>query len=161
LNVDANDTSRDAKSRTLRQAGFTVCEAATGAEALHLVIAEQPDLVLLEVQLPDSNGLGVSRRLKDNSAPMARMVVRIAASFVEGQDRLGGGEEGADAYLTEPVRPEELITTITGLLRLRQTELELCQTRDALEIRVQQRTNEFQRALRALRRQNTRRSQSE
>src|SRR5574341_721639 len=161
LNVDANDASRNAKSRTLQGAGFTVCEAASGAEALHLVTAEQPDLVLLDVQLPDSNGFEVCRRIKGNPATTAVMVVSMSASFVEGQDRLGGAEEGADAYLTAPVRPEELITTITGLLRLRQTELELCQTRDALEIRVQQRTNEFQRAIKALRRQNTRRSRSE
>jgi len=161
LNVDDNDGSRYAKSRTLQRAGFTVCEAASGAEALCLAVVEQPDLVLLDVKLPDISDFEVCRRMKCNPATAAIMVVQMSASFVEGQDRMRGVEEGADAYLTEPVRPEELIATITGLLRLRQTEVELRQTRDALEIRVQQRTTEMQRAIRALRRQNTRRSQSE
>src|SRR5438874_3473608 len=161
LNVDDNAGSRYAKSRTLQHAGFTVCEAASGEEALCLVEAEQPDLVLLDVKLPDINGFEVCRRIKDNPATATVTVVQMSASFVEGQDRRRGVEEGADAYLTEPVRPEELVATITGLLRLRQTELELRQTRAALEIRVQQRTIELQRAIRALRRQNARRAESE
>src|SRR5919202_3799019 len=161
LNVDDNAGSRYAKSRTLQRAGFTVCEAASGAEALGLVATERPDLVLLDEQLPDINGFEVCRRIKDNPATAAVTVVQMSASFSEGQDRMRGVEEGADAYLTEPVRPEELVATISGLLRLRQTELELRQTRDALEIRVQQRTVELQRAIRALRRQNARRAESE
>lgn len=161
LNVDENDGSRYAKSRTLQRAGFTVCEAASGAEALRLVTAEQPDLVLLDVKLPDINGFEVCRRIKCNPATATVMVMQMSASFVEGHDCMRGGEEGADAYLTEPVQPEELMATITGLLRLRQTEGELRQTRAALEIRVQQRTTELQRAIRALRRQNTRRARSE
>src|SRR5215510_3725495 len=161
LNVDDNDGNRYAKSRVLQRAGFTVCEAASGEEALGLVSVEQPDLVLLDVKLPDISGFEVCRHLKCNPATAAIMVVQMSASFVEGQDRMRGVEEGADAYLTEPVLPGELIATITGLLRLRQTEVELRQTRDALEIRVQQRTAELQRAIRALRRQNTRRAQSE
>src|SRR5262245_44354637 len=161
LNVDDNEVSRYAKSQTLQRTGFTVCEAASGAEALYLVTAEQPDLVLLDVRLPDINSFEVCRRIKGNPATAAVIVVHILASYVEGRDRLRGVEEGADAYLTEPVRPEELITAITGLWRLRQTEIELRQTRDALETRMQQRTHELQRAIKALRRQNTRRSQSE
>lgn len=161
LNVDANDASRNAKSRTLQRAGFTVCEASSGEEALGLVTAAQPDLVLLDVKLPDSNGFEICRRLKCHPATAAVMVVQMSASFVEGQDCLRGVEEGADAYLTEPVRPQELIGTITGLLRLRQAEGELRQTCDASEIRLQQRTTELQRAIRALRRHNARRAQSE
>ena len=161
LNVDENDASRYAKSQTLQRAGFTVCEAASGAEALCLVMAEQPDLVLLDAKLPDITGFEVCRRIKCNPATAAVMVVHMSASYVEGQDRRREVEEGAEAYLTEPVRPEELITTITGLWRLRQAELELRQTRDALESRMQLRTNELRRAIRALRRQNTRRSRSE
>lgn len=161
LNVDDNDGSRYAKSRTLQRAGFTVCEAASREEALRLVSAEQPDLVLLDVQLPDINGFEVCRRIKCNPATAAVMVVQMSASFIEGQYRMRGMEEGADAYLTEPVQPEDLMATITGLRRLRQIEVELRETRDALEIRVHRRTTELQRAIRALRRQNTRPARSE
>lgn len=161
LNVDDNDSSRYAKSRTLQRAGFTVCEAGSGAEALRLVMAEQPDLVLLAVQLPDINGFEVCRRMKSHPAMAAVMIVQMSASFIEGQDRVRRREEDADAYLTEPVQPEDLMATITGLLRLRQIEVELRETRDALETRVHRRTTELQRAIRALRRQNTRRARSE
>src|SRR5262245_15052786 len=99
LNVDANDASREAKSRTMQSEGFTVCEAASGAEALYLVTTEQPDLVLIDVQLPDTNGFEICRRIKENPATTAVMVVYMSAAFVEGQDRLGGAEQGADAYL--------------------------------------------------------------
>lgn len=161
LHVDANDSSRNARSWTLQRAGFTVCEASSGAEALELVTAAPPDLVLLGVQLPDINGFEVCRRIKGHPATAAVMVVQLLALFVEDQERMQRVESGADAYLSEPVRQPELIAAITGLLRLRQTEVELHQTRDALESRVQQRTTELQRAIRALRRHNTRRARSE
>src|SRR5499433_1330377 len=111
LNVDANDRSRFAKSRALQRAGFQVREAASGKAALHLATAEQPDLVLLDAKLPDINSFEVCRRLKGNPATAAVMVVQMSASFVEDQSRIRGEAEGADAYLTELVRPEELIAT--------------------------------------------------
>jgi two-component system NtrC family sensor kinase len=161
LLVDDNEGSRYAKSRTLRHAGFMVLEAASGEEALRLVAMEEPDLVLLDVRLPDLNGYEVCRRIKHDPNTASIMVVQMSASFVEGRDRVRGLEAGADAYLTEPVQPEEFIATVNAMLRLRQAEQELRQTRDALETRVQERTAELERAIRVLRREITRRKQSE
>ncbi|HEV3051601.1 MAG TPA: response regulator, partial [Longimicrobium sp.] len=67
LNVDDYDPGRYATSRVLRQAGFEVVDAATGEEALRLVQAEAPDLVVLDVNLPKMNGFDVCRKIRDNS----------------------------------------------------------------------------------------------
>src|SRR6202007_2042973 len=93
LNVDAHDSSRYAKSRALQRAGFQVCEATSGEEALGLASTEQPDLVLLDAKLPDLNGFEVCRRIKGNLATAAVMVVQILALFVEDQSRVRGMEE--------------------------------------------------------------------
>jgi two-component system NtrC family sensor kinase len=161
LNVDDNDGVRYAKSRTLQRAGFTVIEAASGAETLRLVAAEQPEVVLLDVKLPDINGFEVCSRIKSNPATAAIIVVQMSAAFVDSRDRTRGLEGGADAYLTEPVQPEELLATIKALLRLRQVETELRQTRDTLETRVQERTADLERAIKALRQEITKRIRSE
>jgi two-component system NtrC family sensor kinase len=161
LNVDDNEGACYVKSRILRRAGFTVLEAGNGAEALRLVAAEQPDLVLLDVELPDISGYEVCRRIKGNAATATIMVLQTSASFTEGRDKVRGLDEGADGYLTEPVQPEELIATVNALLRLRRVETELRQARDTLEARVQERTNELELVIKALRREITRRSESE
>ena len=64
LNVDDDEAGRYAKSRILKRAGYNVIESATGAAALKLVLSEQPQLVLLDVMLPDINGLDVCRSIK-------------------------------------------------------------------------------------------------
>jgi C4-dicarboxylate-specific signal transduction histidine kinase len=161
LNVDADDASRQAKSRTLQHADYTVLEAASGADALWLVRTEQPELVLLDVRLPDMSGYEVCRRIKSNPATATVIVVQMSATFAPDGEHGQSLEECADAYMTAPVQPTELVATIRALLRLRQAEVELRQTRDALEARVHARTAELQRAIKALRRQNTRRALSE
>lgn len=161
LIVDDNAGGRYVKSRTLQRAGYTVLEAASGADALRLVAAGQPDLVLLDVRLPDLSGFEVCRRIKDDPATAGIMVVQTSASFIEGQDKVRGLEEGADVYMTEPVQPEELVATVKAMLRLRQAEQELRQTRVALEERVHERTADLERAIRVLRREISRRKRSE
>ena len=120
LNVDDSEAIRYAKSRILRRAGFRVLEAPTGREALLLATQERPDLVLLDVNLPDISGLEVCRRLKQMFPRM--LVLQTSASFVDVDDRVRGLETGADSYLTEPVVPAELIAAVRALLRLRHAE---------------------------------------
>ena len=72
LNVDDHEAGRYARSRALRNAGFEVLEASSGAEALHLVNSKHPPLVLLDINLPDMTGYDVCRQIK--SAPRTRQV---------------------------------------------------------------------------------------
>ena len=125
LVVDDNAPGRYALSRTLRKAGFEVIEAATGQEALTLTDRERPDLVLLDVNLPDIHGFEVARRLKSGDRTRTTPILQLSASAIRSEDRIDGLAAGADAYLVEPVDPGELIANIRALLRLRNAETRL------------------------------------
>lgn len=122
VNVDDYDVSREAASELLRNHGFTIFEAATGTDALRLVTEVRPQLVLLDVKLPDISGHEVCRRLKADRSTASIPILQISASFTTGRDRVAGLESGADGYLAKPVEPDELVATIKALLRLREAE---------------------------------------
>lgn len=121
LNVDDNEAARYVSSRILRRAGFEVIEAATGTEALDM-LAIQPDLVLLEVNLHDMSGFEVCRRIKSNPLTASIPVVHLSASYVRVEERVSGLEGGADGYLAQPVDPRELVATVNAFLRIREAE---------------------------------------
>ena len=122
LHVDDYESARYARTRTLQQAGFRVVEAGTAAEALRLVAAEPPALALIDVKLPDMNGSELCRRLKAAPAGAGILVVHVSAAFRRGSDYVRGLEQGADAYLVEPVEPDVLVATLRALLRTRRAE---------------------------------------
>jgi PAS domain S-box-containing protein len=128
LVVDDNAPLRYALGRTLRQHGFDVVEATNGSEALELSSSERPDLVLLDVNLPDIHGFDVARRLKRGETTRNIPILQISASFVQAEHRMEGLDAGADAYLVEPVEPGELVANIRALLRLRDAEAGLQRT---------------------------------
>ncbi|HXV98021.1 MAG TPA: PAS domain-containing protein [Anaerolineae bacterium] len=140
LNVDDNEASLYAKSHILRRAGFEVEEAGTGQEALRLAKELQPSLVLLDVHLPDINGMEVCRRIKSDPAMTSTLVLQISASFITSTDKTRGLEGGADSYLTEPIEPEELVANVKALLRMWQAEDALRRKEMELEQRVIERT---------------------
>lgn len=122
LHVDDNDANRYTINRMLRQNGFNVIEAATGEAGLELVTQAKPDLIILDVQLPDINGFEVCRRIKSNPVSAFIPVLHLSASFVESRDKAQGLNSGADSYLAQPVEPIELIATVNALLRIRRAE---------------------------------------
>lgn len=122
LQVDDNEANRYVVSRILTNAGFEVIEAGTGEGGLQQVNDQRPDLVILDVQLPDINGFEVCQRIKANPETASTPVLHLSASFVESRDRAQGLDSGADAYLAQPVEPIELIATIRALLRIRRAE---------------------------------------
>src|SRR5918992_1723368 len=124
LNVDDNEPGRYAKTRILQRAGYQVLQASTGTQALKIVKELRPHLVLLDVKLPDINGLEVCRQIKSDPSSAAIMVLQVSASRISAADRVQGLEIGADAYLAEPIEPEELLATTRPLLRLHDRERE-------------------------------------
>jgi signal transduction histidine kinase/DNA-binding response OmpR family regulator len=122
LNVDGGAAGRYVKTRILREAGYTVIEAMTGAEALRLTSDAKPQLVLLSVNLPDLNGLEVGRRIKTDPATSSALVLLVSASFVGCEKRARSLEEGADGYLLEPVTADFLLANVKTLLRLRKDD---------------------------------------
>src|SRR3954449_7610132 len=122
LNVDDNEALRYAKTRVLKAAGFTVFEAGTGREGLELLRQVRPHLALLDVKLPDMDGIDLARSVKSDAALSHTLVLQTSATFVEHGDRVRALEGGADSYLVEPVEPAELVANIKALLRLRHAE---------------------------------------
>jgi PAS domain S-box-containing protein len=125
LNVDDNDGARYVKTRILLNAGFRVEEAANGTDALAMVARLKPSLVLLDVKLPDINGIEVCRRIKADPSTCVVLVLQTSAALTGRDDKIRGLEGGADNYLAAPIEADELIANVRALLRLQQTRTEL------------------------------------
>jgi CheY-like chemotaxis protein len=115
LVIDDDEAKRYLMTTWLRRAGHTVIEGATGREALEK--AGDAELVLLDVNLPDISGYDVCRQLKADPRTAAIPVVQVSATAIEVSDRALGLTQGADAYLTEPTEPEELLAVVVAALR--------------------------------------------
>jgi PAS domain S-box-containing protein len=132
LNVDDYGPGRYSRSRTLRNAGFDVVEATTGRDALVSLHEHKPQLVVLDVNLPDMSGIDVCRQIKQNPATAHVIVLHLSATSVGVENKVAGLASGCDGYLTEPVDAEELIAHVNALLRLKRAEEELRETNATL-----------------------------
>jgi two-component system, OmpR family, phosphate regulon response regulator PhoB len=103
----------------LKSAGHEVVEAARGSDGLRLLREREPDLVLLDLMLPDMPGTEVCRAIKDNPATRLLPVVMLTARGEE-IDRVVGFEIGADDYITKPFSVRELVLRIRAVLRRRE-----------------------------------------
>ncbi len=124
LVVDDDEAKRYIVTSWLRRAGHTVLQAATGGEALAALETSAPanpagpiELVVLDVNLPDMTGYDVCRRIKGDPRTAAIPVIQASATAVTVADRAQGLTQGADAYLTEPTEPEELLAVVLAALR--------------------------------------------
>ena len=122
LNVDDSDGARYAKSRILKRAGFKVIEASNGGDALLRARQDRPNLILLDVKLPDINGLEVCRQLKGGAETNTILVLQTSASCIGSADKIRALDGGADNYLVEPIEADELIANVKALLRLGRVE---------------------------------------
>jgi PAS domain S-box-containing protein len=116
------EQNRYVLSRILARAGLEVEQCSTGREALERV-KDCPDLVILDVKLPDLSGYEVCRRLKADPVTRSVPVLQISASFVSNESKVQALEGGADGYLTHPIDATVLVATVKSLLRLKQAEL--------------------------------------
>ena len=124
LHVDDDEANRYAVTRSLTRAGFVVDEAANGSTALQKV-AQRPDLIILDVRLPDIDGFEVCRRIKGDPLTAGIPVLHLSASAVTSEDKAYGLDGGADGYLIRPVEPVELVATVNALLRTKRAEAAL------------------------------------
>jgi two-component system OmpR family response regulator len=113
LVVDDEARIREVVEYALGREGFRVTLAADGQEALAIAEREDPDLVVLDVMLPEIDGLEVCRRLRRTS----RAPVLFLSSRAEEVDRIVGLELGGDDYLTKPFSPRELVARVRAVLR--------------------------------------------
>jgi DNA-binding response OmpR family regulator len=109
----------------LKNAGYAVRTAATGSEALAQVAAQEPSLIVLDLMLPDIDGIEVCRRIrKASDVPILMLTARD-----EDVDKIIGLEVGADDYLTKPFNPRELVARVKSILRRSVPERRELQTR--------------------------------
>lgn len=122
LSVDDAAVNRYVVSHILRQAGYAVQEASSGNEALRRLreMNPKPDLVLLDVHLPDLDGYEVCRLIKADPHTAPIPVLQISAHYTATEERIRGLVGGADGYLVSPVDPDELIANIGALIRIRE-----------------------------------------
>jgi two-component system, sensor histidine kinase and response regulator len=125
LVVDDTDANRYAVARVLRNAGLEVLEAATGREGLRITRSEQPDLLLVDVKLPDMLGFEVTAELKNAPETAHIIILNVSASYTDADSQVLGLGRGADGYLLHPVEPSVLVATVRALLRLRGAERRL------------------------------------
>jgi hypothetical protein len=121
LVVDDNPATRYSTSRVLRSAGLTVIEASNGAEALARAM-DVPDLVVLDINLPDIDGFDVCRELRASPRTKRTPVIYLSASFVDDIHKVHAVDAGGDGYLTHPVEPPVLLATVHAFLRARRAE---------------------------------------
>ncbi|MCT2585453.1 response regulator transcription factor [Actinophytocola gossypii] len=117
LVVEDDPTLRELLAASLRFAGFAVSATASGAEALRIAAAGPPDLVVLDVMLPDVDGFEVLRRLRSGAVPGREVPVLFLTARDAGEDKVAGLTAGGDDYVTKPFRLEELIARIRAILR--------------------------------------------
>lgn len=114
LVVDDEPNIRDLLATSLRFAGFEVFTAATGNEAIQAATEHQPDLVVLDVMLPDMDGFTVTRRLRDRGE---QYPILFLTARDETKDKVAGLTVGGDDYVTKPFSLEEVVARIRAVLR--------------------------------------------
>ena len=118
LVVDDNETNRDIIVTRLEANGYETLQAADGQEALAAVTQHHPDLVLLDVMMPNIDGLEACRQLKDNAGLAFTPVILVTAKAAT-QDVVAGLDAGADEYLTKPIDQSALVARVRSVLRIK------------------------------------------
>ena len=113
LIADDDESERRMLAEYLEQEGYRVEQAADGRQAMAAMANFMPDLIILDVKMPELDGLEVVRRVHATS----NVPIIITSRLVDDIDRVAGLSAGSDDYMTKPVRPRELVLRLQGLLR--------------------------------------------
>ncbi len=116
LAVDDDPAARDLLVTVLGYAGHKLREATDGAEALHLVQAERPDLVIADLMMPTMDGFEFVRRLREDSALAQTPVVFYTATYLESEARSLANECGVSHIITKPAEPEQILQVVSRVL---------------------------------------------
>lgn len=153
LVVDDDPYLLAATAHLIQGAGYPVIQAQSGQEAIRLAIEQRPDLILLDVILPDLNGLEVCRQLKSSPTLINTLIVLISSAKISPDDQAEGLENLADGYIVRPINNREFLARIHTFARLKQAMSErdraiqaLLEARTWLEAELDRRIAEIERA---------------
>ena len=99
----------------LQRQGYQIVAASNGQQALAMAMAEKPELILLDVMMPDMDGYEVTRRLRANASTASTPIIMFTAKS-QVDDKVMGFEAGVDDYLTKPTQPRELFAHVKAVL---------------------------------------------
>jgi diguanylate cyclase (GGDEF)-like protein/PAS domain S-box-containing protein len=109
-------------SEILRRAGYEVLEASTGRDCLETVRTQHPDLVLLDVVLPDATGVQVCKQIKDDQQLRGTLVILISGVLVSSDYQADALNVGADGYILKPISNKELLARVQAMERIKRAE---------------------------------------
>ena len=115
LVVDDSKTILEMLTRCLAHDGLTVMQASSGADALTQLNIQTPDVIILDVVLPDRSGFEICRELKAEEST-SRIPIIICSTKDTDMDKFWGKKQGADAYLTKPIDQDTLSKTVKQLI---------------------------------------------
>ena len=116
LVIEDNEDNRRIVRDLLTSAGYEVIEAVTGQEGVTAAETQGPELILMDIQLPDFDGYEATRRIKANSTLSSIPIIAVTSYALSGDD-VKAFEAGCDAYVTKPYSPRELLAKIREYLQ--------------------------------------------
>lgn len=122
LVVDDDRDVREMVRSALEGAGYRVIDSDRVAEGLRLFLTQRPDLVILDLELPDGDGMECCDRMRRSERGATPIIMLTGRGAVD--DKLKGLAMGADQYLVKPIHPRELLSWVLALLRRRDYERE-------------------------------------
>jgi CheY-like chemotaxis protein len=120
LVVEDNDRNRRLMRILLKAKGYEVIETATGKEAMEYLEDQTPDLILMDIQLPNTDGLTLTKQIKDNARTKDVPVIAVTAYAMKG-DRERMLEAGCDGYISKPIDTQKLPMIVADVLQKTQT----------------------------------------
>ena len=115
LVVEDDPSQRAAFVKALASSGYTVSHAAAGGDALRSVLAQRPDVVLLDLMLPDAHGVEVAGAIR-SVAGSTRMPIVVVTAHTDAAEQLDPSRFGAECVLTKPVGDEQLVSAVRHCL---------------------------------------------
>ncbi len=106
----------------LEEEGYEVFQAASGREGWEAALAHHPDIILLDVMLPDMTGLEVCKRIKADETLKEAFVILVSGIRVSSEFQAEGLDVGADGYMTKPVENAEFLARVRSVVRIKRTE---------------------------------------
>ncbi len=115
LVVEDNEMNLELVTDILKAEGYTVIQAQSGSEALEMAKTERPDLILMDIQLPEMDGLEVTRLLKKDDSTKNIIVIALTAHAMRG-DEAKARDAGCSGYIAKPINTREFVKVIEGYL---------------------------------------------